>query len=145
MGRKRTPGLVKRGGIWHIDKRFGGQRICQSTSSAELEEAETTLARIIEKARQARVYGVRPQRTFEQAAANFITENAHERSINDDVSRLSQLLPFIGQLALDRVHRGAARSLGRAAPQAARGGGHHQPRPQGGKANLEPRSNRMGR
>jgi integrase len=44
---------------------------------------------------------------FEQAAAKFINENAHKRSINDDVSRLSQLLPFIGQLALDRVHRGA--------------------------------------
>ena len=111
MGRKKVPGIVKRGGHWHIDKRIGGRRICQSTESAELEEAEATLARIIEETRQARVYGVRPQRSFEQAAAKFITENAHKRSINDDVSRLSQLLPFIGQLPLDRVHRGALDSF----------------------------------
>ena len=31
MGRTRTPGLIKRGGIWHIDKQIRGRRICEST------------------------------------------------------------------------------------------------------------------
>ncbi len=45
MGRKRTPGLALRGGIWHIDKSILGRRVCQSTGTAQLEEAERYLAR----------------------------------------------------------------------------------------------------
>ena len=75
LGRKKTAGLFKRGGFWHIDKRIRGRRICQSTGSAELEEAERFLARLSEEIRQAEVYGVRPNRTFEQAAAKFVLEN----------------------------------------------------------------------
>ena len=52
MGRKRTPGLVWRQGLWHIDKRIGGQRVCQSTGTAKQEEAELFLARLIEETRQ---------------------------------------------------------------------------------------------
>ncbi len=40
MGRKRTSGLIKRQGIWHIDKQVRGQRICQSCDTDKLEEAE---------------------------------------------------------------------------------------------------------
>ena len=65
MGRKRTPGLFKKGKIWHIDKRIEGERVCKSTGSAELAEAERFLARKIEIIRQARIYGVRPDRCFE--------------------------------------------------------------------------------
>jgi hypothetical protein len=106
MGRKKSPGLVKRGVIWHLDKRIGGRRVCQSTGSAELEEAENVVARLIEETRQAQLYGVRPQRTFEQAAAKFVVENSHKRSLDTDVIRLKQLMPWVGQISLDRLHRG---------------------------------------
>ena len=106
MGRKRPPGLVKRDGIWHIDKRIGGRRICQSTGTADLEEAEWFLARLIEQTRQAQIYGVRPSRTFEKAAAKFVLENQHKRSLRDDISRLKHLMPWIGNVPLERVHRG---------------------------------------
>ena len=106
MGRKKTPGLVKRQGVWHIDKRFGGRRICQSTGSADLKEAESFLARMMEETRQAEVYGVRPSRTFEKAAAKFVLENQHKRSIDSDIGRLKHLLPAIGQVTLERLHRG---------------------------------------
>ena len=62
MGRKKVPGLIQRDGIWHIDKRIGGRRVCQSTGTAQLEEAERFLVRRMEQVRQARVYGVRPVR-----------------------------------------------------------------------------------
>ena len=52
MGRKRVPGLIMRAGIWHIDKRIFGRRICQSTGTAQLEEAERNLARVMEETRQ---------------------------------------------------------------------------------------------
>ena len=107
MGRNTTPGLKKRAGIWHIDKRIGGRRICQSCGTGKLEEAERFLARLIEQTRQAQVYGIRPSRTFEQAAAKFVLENWHKRSIDDDIGRLKQLMPWIGQEKLDRLHRGS--------------------------------------
>ncbi|MEM7706205.1 MAG: site-specific integrase [Pseudomonadota bacterium] len=106
MGRKKTPGLVKRSGIWHIDKRIEGLRVCQSTGSAELAEAQRYLARLSETIRSAKVYGVRPDRTFEQAAIKFVRENQHKRSLNRDICCLKQLMPFIGDLPINRIHRG---------------------------------------
>ena len=67
MGRKRVPGLIMRAGIWHIDKIVLGRRVCQSTGTSQVEDAERTLARVMEEARQAHFFGVRPARTFEQA------------------------------------------------------------------------------
>jgi len=61
----------------------------------------------MEEIRQAQIYGVRPSRTFEQAAAKFVIENQHKRSIDDDASRLKGLMPWIGQLPLDRIHTGS--------------------------------------
>ena len=106
MGRKKTPGLIKRAGLWHIDKHIGGRRVCQSTGTDRLEEAERFLARLIEETRQAQVYGVRPMRTFEQAAAKFVLENRHKRSISSDIGRLKLLMPWIGDTPLDRLHIG---------------------------------------
>ena len=106
MGRGRTPGLQLRGDIWHIDKRIEGERICKSTGTAELREAERYLARLRETIRQAKIYGVRPERSFEEAAIKFVAENQHKRSLNRDICILKQLMPFIGNLPLHHVHRG---------------------------------------
>ena len=110
MGRKTIPGLIWRGGVWHVDKRICGRRVCQSTGSAEIQEAERYLARLMEQTRQAHVYGVRPSRTFEQAAAKFVLENQHKRSIGDDVYRLKGLMPLIGHVPLDKLHMGTMQS-----------------------------------
>src|SRR5262245_22616661 len=106
MGRRKVPGLIWRAGIWRIDKRCFGRRICQSTGADQLEEAQRRLARVMEECRQAEVYGVRPARGFEQAAARFILENQHKRSLPDDISRLKGLVPWIGGVSLDRLHMG---------------------------------------
>ncbi len=66
------PGLVKRGDIWHINKKVGGVRICESTGTNRLEEAEKYLARRLETNRQAMIYGVRPKRIFREAATKFL-------------------------------------------------------------------------
>ena len=107
MGRKRTAGLVKRGEHWYIDKRIGGRRACQSTGTDRLEEAEQVLARLIEIDRNARIFGVRPPRTFEQAAAKFVLENQHKRSLDRDIGLLKNLMPWIGQTEIDRLHMGS--------------------------------------
>ncbi len=74
---------------------------------ASLAEAEQYLARLMEEIRQAQIYGVRPSRTFEQAAAKFVIENQHKRSIDADIGRLKGLMPWIGELPLDKIHMGS--------------------------------------
>src|SRR3954447_13105982 len=80
MGRKRTPGLYLRSGVWHIDKLVRGRRVCESTGESNLAKAEEHLARRIEEARQASVFGVRPKRTFRAAATRYLKENQQKRS-----------------------------------------------------------------
>ena len=83
MGRKKIPGLVKRGDFWHIDKKVRGRRLCESTGESDLGKAEEYLARKIEEIRQASVYGVRPVRSFRMAATKFLNE-ATKRSLDRD-------------------------------------------------------------
>ena len=104
MGRKRMPGLRQREGIWHINgKRICGQAVYQSTGESSLEKAEQYVARLIEERRQATIYGVRPRRTFKQAAIKFLEENMHLSSITDSAINLKLLEPIIGNLYLDQI------------------------------------------
>jgi len=111
MGRKKMPGLQKRGGFWHIDKKVFGGRICESTGSDSLEEAEKYLAKRIEEARQVVMYGARPKRTFREAASKFLRENQHKKSIQSDARQLEILDKYIGDLPIEAVHIGALQSF----------------------------------
>ena len=107
MGRKRTPGLYKRKEVWHIDKQISGRRICQSCETDKLEEAEQCLARLVDESRKAKIYGERPTRSFETAAARYLIEFQHKKSIGTDIGRLKQLMPWVGGIALDKLHIGS--------------------------------------
>ena len=103
---KRSPGLIKRGSIWHINKKIFGQRISESTRTTSLAEAEHYLTHRLEEIRQARIYGVRPRRCFREAALKFLSENQHKASLHIDARLLKQLDPFIGDLPLTSIHQG---------------------------------------
>jgi len=111
MGRKKAPGLFKRGKLWHIDKCIYDRRLRESCGTDSLEEAEHYLARRVEEIRQATVYGVRPKRTFREAATKFLLENQHKRSIQDDALQLRILDPYIGDLPLEAVHMGSLQTF----------------------------------
>jgi integrase len=106
MGNQRKSGLTKRGGIWHIDKQFRGARICESTGTGEIGQAEEYLAKRIIEIREIRLYGARELRTFRSAATKYLLEYAYKRRIKDDALHLKQLDPFIGALELKQVHMG---------------------------------------
>jgi len=106
---KKIPGLVKRNDIWHIDKIFKGKRICESTGTGNLEEAQRYLAKLIEDIRQITVYGARPTRTFRMAATKYLQE-ANKRSLARDAYCLKSLDPFIGDLDINQVHMGTLQS-----------------------------------
>jgi len=108
MSRRRTPGLTNRGGVWHIDKRVRGYgRLSESCGTNDLKEAERYLTHRLEEIRLSEVYGIRPTRMFEQAAIKYLEENQHKRSIDRDVIALKIVMPYVGQLPLDRVHNDA--------------------------------------
>jgi hypothetical protein len=44
---------------------------------------------------------------LEQAAAKFVIDNHHQRSIAHDISRLKGLMPWIGAMTLDKIHMGS--------------------------------------
>jgi len=68
MGRKVPPGIIKRGNIWHMAKTIAGKRVRESCGTSDLTEAERYLAYRIVEIRNTEVYGLRPKRTFRQAA-----------------------------------------------------------------------------
>ena len=104
MSNARKSGLTKRGEIWHLDKQFRGFRIRESTGSKSVTEAVALLAHRIEGVRLAQLYGVRPKRTFLQAAQKYLAENQQKRTIGDDEYHLSILGPFIDDEYLSRIY-----------------------------------------
>jgi integrase len=97
----RTRGLLLRGSVWHIDKVIYGARICESTRTGDLVEAETLLSHRSVQARRLHLYG----RTFREAGAKFVAESQHLRGLDRDERALRLLYPFIGPLPLQQVHR----------------------------------------
>jgi integrase len=111
MGNQRTSGLTKRGGVWHIDKQFRGVRICESTGTGDLRQAEEYLAKRLNEIREARLYGLRDARTFRAAATKFLQDFNHKKRIKDDAMHLKKLDPFIGSLELKQVHMGSLQTF----------------------------------
>ena len=106
MGQKPMPGLIKRGGVWHVEKRIGnGQRLRESTGTGILAEAQKYLVHRLEEIRNALVYGVRPKRTFREAATKYLNES-DKVTLCEDARHLIQLDPFIGDRFLEQVHMG---------------------------------------
>jgi integrase len=111
MGRKRPPGLALRGGIWHIQKQYGGTKLRESTGTGDLAKAEEYLAKRLDDLREARLYGLRQDRSFRAAATKYLAENTHKRSLDDDAHHLKALDPFIGGLLLKKVHMGSLQAF----------------------------------
>jgi len=103
---KRTPGLRKKGDIWHIEKVICGKLVRQSTGETELEQAERYLAKLIEEQRKVSVYGERVDRTFNEASARYVEEYGHKRSMDRSIQALKLVMPYIGDLALVKIHAG---------------------------------------
>ena len=106
--RRRSPGLTKRGNVWWIDKRVKGldKPLRESTGTSSLDEAERFLAKRIADIRNATIYGLRPERSFQEAATKYLEENTHKRSLHVDADILDSMMPYIGDLSLHRVHDG---------------------------------------
>ena len=97
---KRTPGLYRRGEIWHFDKWVGGIRVRGSSETSDLALAEEKLRRRIEAAKRSRAAS---GLIFRDAATQYLTEYDHKRSIARDAQALELADLWIGDLPLDEV------------------------------------------
>src|ERR1700733_7960392 len=91
--------------VWHIDKRVKRcGRLCESTGTADREEAERYLIHRLRELHEIRIYGERPQRTFRDAMQKYLDENSARKSVDRDAAILNNLDSFIGNLPLDRIN-----------------------------------------
>lgn len=105
MGRKKTPGLYKRGKFWWIDKRIKGfGRVAESCGTTDLAEAERYLVFRLNEIRSAMIYGIRPTRTFQQAAIKFLEDHQGRKLLERYAHAFDRAMPHIGYLRLDRIH-----------------------------------------
>ncbi|VVQ20208.1 hypothetical protein PS941_04944 [Pseudomonas fluorescens] len=103
MARKTITGLSQRKGLWHIDKKINGERLYESTGTADRQEAERYLIFRMEQIRQQKVYGVREVRTWRDAAMRFLVEIKDQPSFKLSAHHIAQLDPFIGDVPLNHI------------------------------------------
>jgi integrase len=102
-GRQLLSGLIKRGGVWHIDKEVAGVgRICRSTGESDRAKAEDYLLEELRRIKEATRFGVRPARSFTSAATKFLEERK-VKSAPRDAQDLKSVMSYIGDLSLDHV------------------------------------------
>jgi len=93
---------------WKIDKRVRNYgRVCESTGTSDYVEAERYLTRRLEQIRQATVFGVRPKRSFREAATEYLNDHRRRRGISRDATALKNLDPYIGDRMIDEIHDGS--------------------------------------
>ena len=104
MGRAQTGIHQDKAGFWCVDRIYKGTRLRNRFES--FEEADNWLIYQLEQLRQRHLFGVRPKRTFDEAAAKYLIDHQEKVSIKLDIYLLERLMPFIGRLTLDQIHDG---------------------------------------
>lgn len=104
---KRTTGVHQAAdGAWKVDKIHKGSRLQKRFGPDQGQEAEDWLLEQLAR-RVAERQRPQPRRTFEQAAAHYLTLYEHKKlSIKEEAAWLEEMMPFIGKLPLDRIYDG---------------------------------------
>jgi integrase len=88
--------------------------MAESCGTTSLAEAEHFLAFRLNEIRNAMVYGIRPTRTFQEAAIKFLADNQHKKFLERYVYAFDRVMPHIGHMRLDRIHNDTLSSYRRA-------------------------------
>ena len=94
MGRQQTGIHQDQQGLWWVDKVYKGTRLRHSFEHRE--EAENWLIFRLEQLRQAHLFGIRPKKTFDEAAAKYLLDHQDKVSLQTDIYSLERLMPHIG-------------------------------------------------
>ncbi len=104
MGRAQTGIHQDKQGFWCVDRIYKGSRLRNRFES--FEEAESWLIFQLDQLRQIHLFGIRPRKTFDEAAAKYLLDHQEKVSLSQDIYLLERLVPFIGKLTLDQIHDG---------------------------------------
>jgi integrase len=108
MGRAQTGINQDKQGFWCVDRIYKGTRLRNRFES--FKKAESWLIFQLEQLRQIHLYGIRPKKSFDEAAAKYLLDHQEKVSIKQDIYLLERLVPFIGKLTLDQIHDGTLAS-----------------------------------
>lgn len=102
MGRKQSGIYQDDSNRWCVDKVYKGTRLRERFD--KFEEAENWLIQQLEILRQVNLFGARRERTFNEASAKYLIEHQAKVSLQTDIYMLQSIMPFIGNLTLDKIH-----------------------------------------
>jgi integrase len=103
----RTEGIYRRGDsrYWWINATLpNGQRIRQSAGTETREDAEALLAKLKLDAYRGHHFGIKPQRSWQEAAVRYLELKTSLRSFADVQRTLRFLDPYLGHLTLDQIN-----------------------------------------
>ncbi|RYF53864.1 MAG: site-specific integrase [Comamonadaceae bacterium] len=103
MGQKTRGIYPEENGTWTVDKWWRGTRFRQR-GCVSFEETERWLITQLAAEREVVLHGAREVRTFEAAAAHYVTVYQAKTSIETEIHLLKTVMPMIGALELHQVH-----------------------------------------
>ena len=103
----RETGVYRRpnSGFWWIAATLSnGKRIRQSSGTESREEAEALLAKLKLDAYRELHFGIKPQRSWQEAVLRYLAVKSNLRSYRD-VCRICRMLdPYLGKLTLNQIN-----------------------------------------
>ncbi len=102
MGKAQTGIHQDKQGFWCVDRIYKGTRLRNRFGS--FEEAQSWLIFQLEQLRQIYLFGIRPKKIFDEAAAKYLLDHQEKVSLQQDIYLLERLVPFVGNLTLDQIH-----------------------------------------
>ena len=88
---------------WIATTLSNGQRVRQSTGTQDRREAETVLAKLKVEAFREANFGIKPQRSWQEAVLRYLASKQHLRSIADVRRICRRLDPYLGKLNLGEI------------------------------------------
>ena len=99
-------GLSRRGDVWWVEFTTpNGQRVRQSSGTTDERQAQEYLDRLKVRYWEAQRLGVKPKRSWQEAAVRWVKETSDKRSHGKDVAKLRWLDRYLGRLMLHQVTR----------------------------------------
>lgn len=98
--------LYQRGDVWWV--RFttpDGKRVRQSSGTTDARQAREYLDRLKVRYWEVQRLGVKPKRSWQEAAVRWVKETSDKRSHGKDVAKLRWLDRYLGRLMLHQVTR----------------------------------------
>ncbi|WP_028009263.1 tyrosine-type recombinase/integrase [Solimonas flava] len=99
-------GVYKRGDVWWIDFTTpDGRRVRESSGIQDRDKALELHDRMKVRCWEEQRLGVKPDRSWQEAAVRWLKETSHKRSHDKDIAKLRWLDQFLGHLMLNQVSR----------------------------------------